>query len=100
MSEFIYIVSGHTGIYSDRREWVVCWCVTHEDAVAHSKAAAEEVEKIVSAPGWDDLDWYQQEAAFKTKLDPFRPKLYGDTVIYHITKVERSKWPFPEPQAK
>lgn len=98
MNDFIWIVSGHTGIYSARQTWMVAWHTDELAAKAHAREADEEAKKIVSSPEWDALDYDEQIAAVKTKLDPFRPRLYEDRCHYSTTKVERSKWPFPEPK--
>jgi hypothetical protein len=89
MGKTIHVVSGTTGEYSDRSEWVVCAYTSEADARAHIVKATEWVRAWLSRTPHD----YRAKSPFD---DDLSLSYVGATYFY--TSVElRDVFTTPEP---
>lgn len=73
MNESIWIVTGHTGEYSDAREWIVCAFKTEAEAAEHVRLAQLEADKI------DALRESRYSSGAANKYDPIMSMDYTGT---------------------
>ena len=84
MAETIYIVTGHTGEYSDSRDWTVCAYRDEAHAANHAKAAQDWAR--ANAKEFSDRYW-QRGRELKNPHDPDCQIDYTGTK-YGVERVE------------
>ena len=88
----IWIVSGTTGEYSSRSEWVVCAYTAEADAAAHVAKASQYAEAwhaFTQTPEFERMDWHSGRKLMRSSnpMDPSFSCDYTGTT-YEIQEVE------------
>ena len=90
----IYVITGTTGEYSDRSEWLVTAYTKEDDAKKH----VEEATKYAEA--WHALTWEQRDGKNEKTANPMDPCFSHDYTgtEYYYTEVDlQKKFKAPEP---
>lgn len=94
MSATIYIIIGTCGEYSDRSEWIVCWCATEAEATTYVDACRAE-DRALEGDARDEARWGSGKPSM---LDKYWQTSYTGTE-YRVEAVERGVAPATTPPA-
>lgn len=92
MARKIWLVTGVTGMYDDRSEWVVCAYWAREKAEERARLAEERgnecIKRFYDDDVYFDYEWEDRPEEYRNEYDAKMQAQYYEKVRYYVGEVD------------